>query len=561
MAWFKKQPKVFGDVSPLEMLEQAFYVLRSLRIHQVMPQLVSAGLFLWALLSAFADLSQAGESRFMIEEWALILAVLYLHMKVWQSVFSRWVWRELQGGEALAPLGWRAALRQTCALWGIHAWSFPLHLLAAILLPLAWVYAGYQACTTLVYTRPMGRQALRTLWRESWRACLYQPINNHTLLAFLFGFGAIVWAAVYFTALMAPYLIHLFTGEQNALTLHPFAYALNTLLITSTIGFTWLITSPFFRIVYTLRLFYSLSRQSGEDLLARMKGLSKKSVAGMVMAMLFFASVGPATAADKSPPPVPTTAEIQEMDRLIKTSTSSAQYRWAPRPDKSKLKQEIDDQKKSGWVQWIRRTFEKIGKLMRKIREAIFGENYNDKNPGEEGKEAWWASWYKNLETWIWITIGTTVLLLSYGLYQWRKNKKKTPSVEGLARPALSDDWQENDAAAMDLADDEWLRLAQEQLQLGDHRRAVRALYLACLARLHEQKLVRLHRAKTNREYRHELSWHAGRRPELPSVFAEVVQIFEKVWYGHFRPDEGTVTELRHHYERIAPEGQVSHAQ
>ena len=61
---------------------------------------------------------------------------------------------------------------------------------------------------------------------------------------------------------------------------------------------------------------------------------------------------------------------------------------------------------------------------------------------------------------------------------------------------------------------------------------ALRALYLASLAYLGERELIRIHRAKSNRDYLKELDRRARSKPELAVVFGQNLTVFESCWYG-----------------------------
>ncbi len=67
----------------------------------------------------------------------------------------------------------------------------------------------------------------------------------------------------------------------------------------------------------------------------------------------------------------------------------------------------------------------------------------------------------------------------------------------------------------------------------GDYRTAVRYLYLSALLLLEEQGQLRYDRALTNREYLRSLS----DRPELKRILSEVVEVFDRVWYGYHELD------------------------
>jgi len=66
-------------------------------------------------------------------------------------------------------------------------------------------------------------------------------------------------------------------------------------------------------------------------------------------------------------------------------------------------------------------------------------------------------------------------------------------------------------------------------LQTGDHRQAVRYLYLKSLRLLNDQGLIRFHQESTNEEYLRQLD----ATPQAPA-FRALTGVYEKVWYGEF---------------------------
>jgi hypothetical protein len=98
------------------------------------------------------------------------------------------------------------------------------------------------------------------------------------------------------------------------------------------------------------------------------------------------------------------------------------------------------------------------------------------------------------------------------------------------ARLDLSDDPHLDNITA-DIA----LQRAQASSGAGDYRQAVRYLYLSTLLLLEERDLLRYDRALTNREYLSRLA----HRPDLAALLREVVEVFDRVWYGYQPLSEG----------------------
>ncbi|MFZ1398953.1 MAG: DUF4129 domain-containing protein [Candidatus Promineifilaceae bacterium] len=72
------------------------------------------------------------------------------------------------------------------------------------------------------------------------------------------------------------------------------------------------------------------------------------------------------------------------------------------------------------------------------------------------------------------------------------------------------------------------LQKAQEFSTGGDYRTAVRYLYLSSLLLLEERGLLRYDRSLTNREYLRTVA----HRPELATILRDVIDVFDRVWYG-----------------------------
>ena len=84
---------------------------------------------------------------------------------------------------------------------------------------------------------------------------------------------------------------------------------------------------------------------------------------------------------------------------------------------------------------------------------------------------------------------------------------------------------------------------ARELSSGGDYRHALRYLYLSALLLLDERGLLRYNRAQTNREYLRQVR----SRPELAGHLKEVVDTFDRVWYGFQPLDEAEYQKYAEH--------------
>ena len=81
----------------------------------------------------------------------------------------------------------------------------------------------------------------------------------------------------------------------------------------------------------------------------------------------------------------------------------------------------------------------------------------------------------------------------------------------------------------------------------GDYRNAIRYLYLSSLLVLDEQGVMRYDRSRTNREYLRSIS----SRPELAKPLRDVIEVFDRVWYGFEAIDENTYKSYVEHVEEL----------
>lgn len=88
---------------------------------------------------------------------------------------------------------------------------------------------------------------------------------------------------------------------------------------------------------------------------------------------------------------------------------------------------------------------------------------------------------------------------------------------------------------------------AQQLSGAGDYRQAVRYLYLSCLLLLQERGHLPHDRSRTNREYLYSLTGH----PELAGLLSDVIEVFDRVWYGFQPLDDAGYTRYAKRVEEL----------
>jgi len=91
------------------------------------------------------------------------------------------------------------------------------------------------------------------------------------------------------------------------------------------------------------------------------------------------------------------------------------------------------------------------------------------------------------------------------------------------------------------------MQRAQTLSGQGDYRNAVRYLYLSSLLILDEHGVLRYDRSRTNREYLRSVS----SKPELAKSLNDVIDVFDRVWYGFDAVDDETYQSYVKHVDEL----------
>lgn len=135
---------------------------------------------------------------------------------------------------------------------------------------------------------------------------------------------------------------------------------------------------------------------------------------------------------------------------------------------------------------------------------------------------------------------GLATILLLYVLYRFAVS-------EGILkyRKQLKDDVAETDEAVETIMQEpsRILSAIEQAEQQGDYRKAIKFYYLTTLTRLQESGHIQLEKSKTNYDFLNSLS------PRYKQTFAPLLQIFEYVWYGEYKPEQFLYLTMKEKFE------------
>jgi hypothetical protein len=361
-----------------------------------------------------------------------------------------------------------------------------------------------------------------------------------------------------------PNLLKTLFGLETAFTQAGWKSILNTTYLACSFALTYVIVDPLVKAAFALRCFYSQSLQTGDDLkseLARVRATTTPSLAAVAM-LVFFSPGSPVLAGQQEPSPTearPPTAAVSpaELDHSIDQVLQRREFAWRMPRDKAK-------DKASEQTSWLARAvgavvdilkdafnycLEGLGKTLKWIGKWI-GKLWPDASSTESNSGGFGSGWQSALQLLLLILIvGIAALLaiLLIRLWQRRRRPQMVTAEAVVARPDLTDE----NVAADQLPEDEWLKLARELMAQGNFRLALRALYLAGLAHLAAREMIAIALFKSNREYETELVRRARALPEVQTAFSQNVAIFDRVWYGLHEVTQERMKEFQSNLERI----------
>jgi hypothetical protein len=503
-----------SERSAIELIEEGIRLVRASGLATLGLYYVGALPFVLAFLFFWADMSRDAFAAQRILPGSLGVALLYLWMNAWQSIYASELRNKL-GGRSASPWTARRILRMAILQTAVQPTSLILIPVAAVLaLPLAWVYGFYQNFALLAdgenfrLAPPIAQaKAYAAHWtRQSWLVLLIQS-----------GFAIFVAANIAISIFLLPRLLQMFAGVETTFTKSG-ANLLSSTFFAVCLGLTYLCVDPVMKAIYVLRCFYAQSVHSGEDLKTEFRQ-SVSAAALLVLALLM-----PLTPAVAQPPPI----SAPELDRAIDQVIHQRQYAWRlPR------QQAPDVESQNPFLRFTQSILKTTRAWIRTAQRSYnrFRDWLNDLLRGkqrQDGRDELGNPPARTLHTLMYALIAIMAIVLAILLLRRRKPREEL----AIAVPAPALDLAADNVVADQLPEDGWHSLAKDWIARKDFRMALRALYLASLAYLGERELIRIHRAKSNRDYLKELDRRARSNPELAAVFGQNLTVFESCWYG-----------------------------
>ena len=502
--------------------------------------------FALGLVYFWSDMGESANAAERLPGEALLVAALYFWMKTCQAVFARNLLAQLEGEDAEPWTLSRWA--HTGLLQVIYAGSlvlvYPFALLITI--PFGWVNAFYHNISILATS---SKSTLASSFREAAELAQLWPKQNHLILGIqlLAAFVLFLNLAVFCFAI--PFLLNSLFGIETLFDENKLAWN-NSSFYLDIFVFCFLLLNPLSKAVFVLRCFYGRARLSGADLRAELRrwqgGRTGTKVlrAGALALVFLLGPVLQVARADSVPPPTaPATSAPAELDRAIQKTLKQDEFAWRmPRAEAPSSDPGFFTKLVNRCVEYLRGVLKGVGKWVSDILKWLFG------HPREHGSADQALSAMARFPWRALVLVAAIVvvgLLLYTALQRYRRRRGGSIRTSLQVAPARTIDLEAENVRADELPEDSWLALAQQLIERGELRLALRAFYLATLAALARRELVRLAAAKSNRDYLAEVARRARGENSVVALFRENVRLFEASWYGTHDVTPGVIDTMR----------------
>ncbi|MFH0878684.1 MAG: hypothetical protein V2A34_03130, partial [Lentisphaerota bacterium] len=370
------------------------------------------------------------------------------------------------------------------------------------------------------------------------------PYQNHYIISMLFIFKVFVFINVASAMFMAPFLVKMLLGIAMPLTRH-YYWVFNTTFLASVIGMTFLLTDPLVKAAYTLRCYYGDSLKTGQDLLSEISSLRAPRIGAVAVIVLLWLAGAPAvcadTVSDKAWPTIlaesPSGKDALPSDALdasIGRVLESPVYAWRmPRdiiPEPPELEKGLARIFVDSVGRVVKKFFMEVGRQVDRFVKWLSRKLKWKFNRETHSKDSSWD--VQSLRTMGWWFLGAVSRAGGGSAGALDRHRFRKAKAVILTPLVAAPDLEDENLLASQFPEEEWLSLAARFGAEGDFRKAMRALFMACLAFLSRVELVEIVKSKSNHEYHRELARRGRRFPDALPAFYENIRLFERGWYG-----------------------------
>lgn len=221
---------------------------------------------------------------------------------------------------------------------------------------------------------------------------------------------------------------------------------------------------------------------------------------------------------------------VEMLDSALEKTAQDPVYAW-------RLPKMADEAKEDTNGFWFS-VGEMLKKVGRWIEEFLSKLQFNQDMSGNGDKGTVLPDVVKGM---IYVLLALSIGGFAYVMVKHYFVGRRREKVEEVESAEAVLDLEDEHLSADRLQSQEWSDVAEQLLNEGKFRSALRALFLGILAEFGHRNLIHLHAAKSNRDYIYELGRRRRLGKRFREIFAENVRLFEGAWYGDHVVDRATV--------------------
>ncbi len=509
-----------------DVIEEAILILRSIPSYWYLLYLVGTLPFVFGFVYYWTEMSRNVLTDNSIISLSLLLAILFIWMRCWQSIFMRYI-QAYVCGESICNYSFHTIGRLIAAHIILQPCSIILRLLSWILLfPFGWVYAFFQ--NVIVFAGEEDNR-LQSIYYGSLQQSILWQTQNIMFIIVSSVFRFVVFINILLCTLTIAYLLKTLVGI-NTLFSSGLWYIGDTTFLVTILALTYLCSDPLVKTFYLLRCFYGTSINRGRDIKANLQSLiNGKTV--LLFCIIGFSictfclSQNSLFAAQQSNNPVVTNHIVsnQNLDKAIRSELQHPKYKWKFPKERSQSKDITRPKFIQRIVDWIGKKFRAIASWIRDLFKI---------SPKPDTKET--STWLDTLTAGktVVIILSVVVLIVLFAILAKYNFFRRIHEQKNQLDINVPPDIKDENITADQLPDDEWVTMAKELLNKGEKTLAIRAYFLSTLSHLGQKRLITIELFKTNRDYLNEVVKKAHIFPMLSAPFSQNVKLFDYVWYG-----------------------------
>ena len=586
----KSKRKQQTDKGAFEIIEEVFHLLRMVPAGTIASYYVGSLPFILGLLYFWTDMSKGAFAYAHLPGGAVIMSLLFIWMKAWQSVYAQRLMSDLCG-ETSSSLSMRSFIRIAMRQTLIHVIGlFLLPITLIITLPFGYAYAFCQNMTVLEdgkagNLRELERRAATQakLWPKQnflliWALSPYllvtavtfylvlipiikvwTPVWTSMFLTFysvfymflvmpLSPFGVAIAANIGYAILILPQLLKILFGIETVFVQSPMSMLTSTFFAVIC-GLTYLCMDPLMKAAYVLRCFYGESLRTGRDLKVELKRIINKVAVILIISVMVTGIAIPGNVSAQEDGALVVSAD--DLGQALERELGDARYSWRmPR-----IHEQGEEGVVGAFMRGVRETLMKWAKTAWRWTKKVL-DWFGDRFVPDAGGDRSMFSAGSTLRPLLYALIGLLTALVAIALWRmWRRRDQFSIEVAAEAVDSVPD-LEDETTTADQLPEDGWITMARELIANGNFRLALRAVFLASLAYLSQSELIRISLFKTNLDYQHELQRRVHVQPEILDLFSQNVRIFESVWYGTHEASKELLEDVMANSDRMRIHGQ-----